>query len=149
VATSSEGQREFGGEYRDVFDAVVRAVRVEGMTVTLADGAVGVVGVSSPMSAFSWGEDAEVRVWQAQPGVIGVGMQSKLKFGLVDWGRNKKNLDRLFARVQAELDAPTPAPATPPAWYADPRGRHESRYWDGTAWTVHVSDGGVVGEDPV
>ena len=34
-------------------------------------------------------------------------------------------------------------------WFADPVGRHEYRYWDGTTWTPHVSDGGVVGADPV
>jgi hypothetical protein len=27
------------------------------------------------------------------------------------------------------------------AWYPDPRGGHELRYWDGTAWTDHVADG--------
>ena len=32
-------------------------------------------------------------------------------------------------------------------WKADPFGRHEHRYWDGTAWTAHVSDGGVTGTD--
>lgn len=44
--------------------------------------------------------------------------------------------------------APT-APASPPAWAADPYGRHELRFWDGTAWTAHVSDRGVQSTDPV
>ncbi len=34
------------------------------------------------------------------------------------------------------------SPVTPD-WYPDPYGRHESRYWDGTRWTVEVSDQGV------
>ena len=33
-------------------------------------------------------------------------------------------------------------------WRADAFGRHEHRYWDGTAWTEHVSDRGVTGIDP-
>jgi len=38
----------------------------------------------------------------------------------------------------------------PPAmWAADPSARHELRYWNGSAWTVHVSDGGVQSEDPL
>src|SRR5215216_1811101 len=39
--------------------------------------------------------------------------------------------------------------ATPraPGWAADPCGRHELRYWDGAAWTDHVSDAGVTGRD--
>ena len=45
----------------------------------------------------------------------------------------------------------TSAPATPsvPAgWYADPAGRYELRYWDGSAWTEHVSRGGQQYTDP-
>ncbi|MGH2703948.1 MAG: CPBP family glutamic-type intramembrane protease [Actinomycetota bacterium] len=39
------------------------------------------------------------------------------------------------------------APA--PGWYPDPGGRHEDRYWDGSAWTLGISDRGVVAEDPL
>ena len=36
----------------------------------------------------------------------------------------------------------------PPAgWVADPTERHEHRYWDGSQWTDHVSNGGVTGSD--
>jgi hypothetical protein len=40
------------------------------------------------------------------------------------------------------LERGTPAPA---AWYGDPDGRHERRYWDGKTWTDQVADGPVVG----
>ena len=43
--------------------------------------------------------------------------------------------------------APAWAPA-PPAWYADPSGRHAHRYWDGAQWTPHVADGGQASYDP-
>jgi len=33
-------------------------------------------------------------------------------------------------------------------WYPDPNGRAELRYWDGQAWTDHISNGGVQGTDP-
>lgn len=32
-------------------------------------------------------------------------------------------------------------------WWADPSGRHEMRFWNGSAWTDHVSDGGNPGSD--
>ena len=38
---------------------------------------------------------------------------------------------------------------TPANWHPDPMGRHELRYWDGTAWTDHVSNNGITGQDPV
>jgi uncharacterized protein YxjI len=39
--------------------------------------------------------------------------------------------------------------STPANWYPDPTGRHQHRYWNGTAWSDHVSDNGVTGSDPV
>lgn len=38
---------------------------------------------------------------------------------------------------------------TPANWYPDPTKRHQLRYWDGSAWTAHVSDNGVQGTDPL
>lgn len=35
-----------------------------------------------------------------------------------------------------------------PGWYADPFGRHEHRWHDGTTWTEHVSSGGEAATDP-
>ena len=43
----------------------------------------------------------------------------------------------------------TPPLDRPPAWHADPTGRHQLRYWDGSRWTSHVSDGGAQATDPV
>ena len=36
-----------------------------------------------------------------------------------------------------------------PGWYADPVHSHELRYFDGSTWTEHVSDGGAAGVDPL
>lgn len=40
------------------------------------------------------------------------------------------------------------AGGAPAGWQADPSGRFEQRYWDGNAWTEHVSTGGVASSDP-
>jgi len=34
----------------------------------------------------------------------------------------------------------TSGPFAPAGWYEDPSGEHASRYWDGSAWTDHVSE---------
>ena len=39
-------------------------------------------------------------------------------------------------------------PAVPAGWYHDPAGRFELRYWDGSAWTEHVSRAGQQYTDP-
>jgi hypothetical protein len=36
-----------------------------------------------------------------------------------------------------------------PGWYPDPSGGFDHRYWDGSAWTEHVSRGGVASTAPV
>jgi len=61
------------------------------------------------------------------------------------------NVRRLSSEATT-LAAPVAGPGTssrPPMWLPDPAGRHELRYWDGAAWTGHVSDGGQAGTDPV
>lgn len=47
----------------------------------------------------------------------------------------------------AQSSAPA-TPAVPAAWYKDPSGRYEMRYWNGTAWTEHVARGGQQFTDP-
>lgn len=39
--------------------------------------------------------------------------------------------------------------AAKPDWYEDPTGRHQYRYWDGTAWTADVADSGQTSSDPL
>lgn len=52
--------------------------------------------------------------------------------------------------VRAIQVQPQVAQASQPAgWHADPAGRHELRYWNGTGWTDDVSDAGVAVKDPM
>ena len=39
--------------------------------------------------------------------------------------------------------------AAPAAWFLDPTGRHELRYWNEQSWTEFVSDRGVQTKDQV
>ena len=52
-----------------------------------------------------------------------------------------------FHGVVADLLRVGAAPAEG-RWAPDPHRRHELRWWDGSAWTEHVSDGGVASVDP-
>lgn len=55
------------------------------------------------------------------------------------------------APTQRPLPRTLTAPTTldGPGWYADPGGRYDHRYWDGSAWTEHVSRAGVVETAPI
>ena len=50
--------------------------------------------------------------------------------------------------VGSSTAQPAPTAAAPAAWYADPSGRFELRYWDGKEWTEHVARGGQQFTDP-
>ena len=67
---------------------------------------------------------------------------------LVDW---VEDIVRTRPQTPVGLVAKVTASPTeyPPSWLADPTGRHELRYWDGSRWTEHVSDGGATGQDPL
>ncbi len=54
------------------------------------------------------------------------------------------------AAEEPEADEPAAVDesAVPAGWYADPSGRYELRYWDGSAWTEHVSRAGQQYTDP-
>jgi hypothetical protein len=41
------------------------------------------------------------------------------------------------------------APTVPAGWKADPTGRHQFRYWDGSHWTENVADAGEQSRDAV
>ena len=52
------------------------------------------------------------------------------------------------ATTEATSDDAAAASGVPAGWYADPSGRFELRYWDGNAWTEHVSRAGQQYTDP-
>jgi hypothetical protein len=55
----------------------------------------------------------------------------------------------LAAPVPPPPPPPATAPAVPAGWQADPTGRHQHRYWDGSVWTHHVADNGAQSIDPL
>ena len=114
MAISKDAARTYQLEYAPVFDAACRAAARCNMSVQSADPATGAITLSTSMSLASWGENIALQVGQLEPGVIQVGMRSGVKFGLVDWGKNDKNINRFFAALDAELGLSGPLPGVPP-----------------------------------
>ena len=71
-------------------------------------------------------------------------------------GRYCAFLRRPVSGAASQVSTPTSSVSAPPAtstgapaaWYADPSGRFELRYWDGKEWTEHVARGGQQFTDP-
>ncbi|MFI5506553.1 DUF2510 domain-containing protein [Mycobacterium sp. NPDC051804] len=110
------------------------------MRVMSADPSTGQIYVTTNMTLMTWGENLGVTVRPNASGVE-VTVGSSLKFGLVDWGRNAENINKVFYRIGSLLSGPAGA------WHPDPSRRHELRWWDGNRWTEQVSDSGRPGVD--
>lgn len=52
-------------------------------------------------------------------------------------------------RVYPVAVDPFPGSTSPPRWAPDPTAKHQWRWWGGVAWTDHVADDGIAGEDPL
>jgi hypothetical protein len=69
------------------------------------------------------------------------------------WGSTREST-RTTSTTSTPPAATTPTatqpdtPAVPAGWYSDPARRYDLRYWDGTAWTEHVSRAGQQYTDP-
>lgn len=144
VAISKTASHVYPGNYDNVFRAVCDTAQAEAMTVSVADPGSGFVKMSSGANLATWGENLEVRLRPVAADAVEVTVTSALKFGLVDWGKNSTNVERVFRRLSERLAAPS---APTGAWQPDPSGRHELRWWDGGRWTENVSDGGRPGVD--
>lgn len=143
MANRSQQTRLYPGEQAELFLAACQAAAREDMKIVNANPAYGVATLSTGMTMASWGENLDLHVLPAGPGAVSVTLSSGLKFGLVDWGRNKRNIDRFFTALSSMV---LPAP---PGWLPDPAQRHQYRWWDGQTWTANISDGGQTGHDPI
>ena len=106
--TTKEGKAEFSHPKAKVFAAVLEAVpKVKGMKVKSSDEASGQILVTTGVSFKSWGEKLPISVSESQPGKAVVSVASSSKMALVDWGKNKQNVERILAATDEVLSSQT------------------------------------------
>ncbi len=121
---------------------------VEGTTVAAAaePAATDATAVSEPAG---WGTAPEAAAAGAAWGQTAAG-DSGSSWGTdtsagSGWGTGAAATTAAAAPTQPAQPA---TPSVPAGWYHDPAGRYELRYWDGSAWTEHVSRNGQQYTDP-
>jgi uncharacterized protein (DUF1499 family) len=151
MATKAELPIDLPVPAAEAFDATYRALASLGFSVAHADPAVGLISAKSSLDLMSWGENLELYVQPTTATTSTVIIRSALKFGLVDWGKNKKNVTKIGDAIRAQLGTfpGAVAGAQPAGWHPDPSGRHHHRWWDGQRWTDAVSTDGTTSTDPV
>jgi hypothetical protein len=114
-----------------VFSAAETVLAYSRTRVKDADSLAGSISASTAMTAASWGEQIKVLVSPASTNSSLVTVRSQLSFGIISWGVNRKNVEKLHAQLVSYLQA-TGAGAS--GWYPDPFGTVRARYFDGSAW---------------
>src|SRR5579875_761436 len=91
----------FPGSREQISRACLEAVRQSGFKVTASDVAAGWVEARAGVSLRSWGENVYVRVDREDR--VDVTSVRRVPFTTTDWGKNKSNVDRIFARLASLL----------------------------------------------
>ena len=110
---TKEGESQFPRGREEVYDALLQGIgTIKGMKVKDADRASGQVVIKTSMSLASWGETVNLQVAEVGPNLSSVKIASKTKAQLVDWGKNKKNIEQILAATSAALGTePIPGPS--------------------------------------
>jgi Protein of unknown function (DUF2510) len=112
MAIRSQEAITYPAPYGVVFDACMAALASLGLKVKGADPAGGIITADQSMGLASWGENIELTIWSVGESATNVQVGSSLKFGLVDWGKNKSNTAKIHRAISERLlpnAAPGPA----------------------------------------
>ena len=91
----------FPGTREQISQACLEAVRQSGFTIREPDLAAGRISARARVNSRSWGENIHVYV-DTEDGVD-ITSESRFPLTVVDWGKNRWNVKRIFARLTSLL----------------------------------------------
>jgi hypothetical protein len=102
----------------EVFEALVRLLPgLKGMRIERADAEAGKILAKVGFSLASYGENVTLSVTARPDGGSRLAVVSSLRWGLVDWGKNRTNIERILQGLDGTLAAgawPARSPPVPP-----------------------------------
>lgn len=99
----------FAGTREQVNQACLEAVRQSGFKIRESDLAAGQISGKARVNFRSWGENIHVCIDTENR--VDITSKSRFPLTLVDWGKNRWNVERIFARLESLLGGDLQPPA--------------------------------------
>lgn len=93
--------------YNKTFEAVKKALEDCKFSIRKADKKTGEIKASAGISFWSWGETLNISVSKVNKNKTKVSISSGVKAQLIDWGKNKKNIDKFFDALDRRMKKST------------------------------------------
>jgi hypothetical protein len=90
--------------YDPVFDASENASIDLNFSLDSEDKERGLIRVSTPMTALSWGENIVIKIEEVDKDRTEVTVNSSPKAQLFDWGKSKKNESSIIEELDMKLE---------------------------------------------
>jgi len=100
---SAENKFVYKLAYKKVFEEVKNAISDCGFKIKEADETSGKIKASASISIWSWGENIDILISKTSEGTR-VDAYSGAKLQLVDWGKSRKNITRIFTALNRRLN---------------------------------------------
>ena len=101
MTVSYRHDMQFPGIREQISQACLEAVRQSGFKITESDLAAGRISARARVTARSWGENIQVRIDAEDR--VDITSESRFPLTLVDWGKNRWNVERIFTRLESLL----------------------------------------------
>jgi hypothetical protein len=91
----------FPGTREQISQACLEAVRQSGFKIRKSDLAAGQITAKAGVNLRTWGEN--IHVYVDPEDQVYITSKSRFPLTLVDWGKNRWNVERIFARLASLL----------------------------------------------
>jgi hypothetical protein len=100
---------QFPGTREQISQACLEAVRQSGFTIRESDLAAGRISARARVNFRSWGES--IHVYVDTHDRVDITSESRSPLTVVDWGKNRWNVERIFTRLASLLGGDLQSPA--------------------------------------
>lgn len=87
---------EYQENFDKVFEITLTAVSDLGWRITYSDDRKGLIIADTPLNMKTWGDKVEIQLVNIGDGQTRIDVTSKSKAQLIDWGKNKKNINDFY-----------------------------------------------------